>query len=272
MKIGFIGSGNMGGAIIKGAIKMKATSPEEIMIYDKDHVMAEALSKELGVQLAQDNTELATLCDCIFIAVKPIFVQEVIDEIKPWLQGKCLISIAAGWTFEMLKNACVPFDDQSAILRVMPNTSISIGQGATILCQEHSLTAGMLTWATGFFSTLGYVSMLPERLLNAATAVSGSGPAYAYLLMESMIDGALRLGLPRETARRLVAQTLIGTGRMVMISGKEPATLKNEVTSPGGSTIEALYTFERNAFKGIVMEAMEECENKLVQMEKKTQN
>lgn len=268
MKLGFIGVGNMGGAIIKGAIKKNILDPKDVLIYDKDVQKSKSLAKELGVTVAEDNTEIATFSDCIFLAVKPMFIQGVIDEIKPWLQGKCLISMAAGWTFEMLKKACHPFDDQAAILRIMPNTSISIGQGTTILCQEHSLTRGMLIWTTGFFSSLGYAAMLPERLLNAATTASGSGPAYAYLLMESMIDGAVRLGLPRDVATRLTAQTVIGAGRMVMSSDQDPATLKNGVSSPGGSTIEALYYLEKGAFKGNIMEAMEKCQDQLNRMEK----
>lgn len=268
MKLGFIGVGNMGGAIIKGAIKKNVIDPKDVLIYDKDVQKAQSLAKELGVSVAEDNTEIATFSDCIFLAVKPTFIQGVIDEIKPWLQGKCLISMAAGWTFDMLKTACNPFEDHAAILRIMPNTSISIGQGTTILCEEHSLTRGMLIWATGFFSSLGYAAMLPERLLNAATAVSGSGPAYVYLLMESMIDGAVRLGLPRDIATRLTAQTVIGAGRMVMSSAENPAALKNAVSSPGGSTIEALYYLEKSAFKGNVMEAMEKCESQLSAMER----
>lgn len=267
MKIGFIGAGNMGAAIIKGAVKAKAVDPQDIWVYDKDQAKTKKLAEELGITQAEDSTELITFCDCVFLAVKPNYIQSVIDTIKPWLQGKCMISIAAGWTFDMLKEACVPFEDQAAILRVMPNTSVSIGQGTTILSEKHSLTQGMLVWATGFFSSLGYVCMLPEELLNAATTISGSGPAYAYLLMEAMVDGAVRLGIPRDIATRLTAQTLIGSGKMVMSTGQEPASLKNAVSSPKGSTIEALYHFEKNGFKGTVMEAMEMCENKLVIME-----
>ncbi len=267
MKIGFIGVGNMGSAIIKGALKKNVIKPEDIIIYDKDHHKAEKMAEELGITVLENNTEIATFADCIFLAVKPQFIQNVIEEIKPWLQGKCLISMAAGWTFDMLKEACHPFEDHAAILRIMPNTSIAIGQGTTIMCQEHSLTQGMLLWATGFFSSLGYAAMLPEKLLNVATTVSGSGPAYVYLLIEAMVDGAVRLGLPREMAVRLASQTTIGAGRMVMSQNQDPAALKNAVSSPGGSTIEALYALEKNAFKGSIMEAMERCEGKLFEME-----
>ncbi len=267
MKIGFIGAGNMGGAMIRGAVKAKTAQSQDIWVYDKNTAAAKKLADELNITLAEDSTELVTFCDCIILAVKPNFIEEVIDIIKPWLQGKCLISIAAGWTFDMLKEACAPFEDQAAILRVMPNTAVAINQGTTILSQKHSLTQGMLLWATGFFSSLGYVCMLQEELLNPATAISGSGPAYAYLLMESMVDGAVRLGLPRDVATRLAAQTFIGAGKMAMSSGQEPSSLKNAVSSPKGSTIEALYVLEQNAFKGSVMEAMEMCDWKLRAME-----
>lgn len=262
----------MAEALIRGLLRADAVKPDNIYVADKDAEKAAMLREALQVNVADNNADLAISCQCIFLAVKPVFMGDVIGEIKGLVKGKCVVSIAAGWSFSMLKSAFAPFSDAMGLLRIMPNTSVSVGQGTVIICEEHSLTDDMFLRATSLFSGLGYTCTLPERLLNAATAASGSSPAFAYVFMEAMADGAVRLGLPRDVATRLAAQTLMGAGKMVMTGKGSPAALKDAVSSPGGSTIEGIYALETGAFRGTVMNAMDACAKRLFAMEQESKS
>lgn len=264
MKIGFLGAGNMAGAILKGLLDKGFVKGQDVMISRRDPVQRAKLAEAFGVLAAQDNVHLVQSCDAVILAVKPFFLRQVIEEIKPHIGDKQVISIVAGWSFASLKEAFAPYEPP--ILRVSVNTPVLVGEGATVFCEETTFAPDMLAWAKEMFLALGTVRTLPEKLLDAVVAVSGSGVAYVYTFIEALADGAVRLGLPRDTAYEMAAQTMIGAGRMVLETGTHPGALKDAVCSPAGSTIEAIYELEKNGFRGIVMSAMDAVAEKLKKM------
>lgn len=267
MKIGFLGAGNMAGAILKGLLKKGFIKGHDVMISRRDPIARAKLAEALGVLPAQNNIDLVKCCDIVVLAVKPYFLNQVIEEIKPYIGDKQVISIAAGWTFAMLSEAFSP--EKPYILRVSVNTPVLVGEGATVFCEETTFAKDSLAFAKEMFLSLGSVRTLPERLLDAVVAVSGSGVAYVYTFIEALADGAVRLGLPRDVAYEMAAQTMIGAGKMVLETGAHPGALKDAVCSPAGSTIEAIYELEKNGFRGTVMAAMDACAEKLKKMASK---
>ncbi len=267
MRIGFLGAGNMAGAILKGLLSKGFVQGPDVMISRRDPVQREKLAQAYGLLAADNNIHLMESCDVILLAVKPYFLHDVIQEIKPSIGNKLVISIAAGWSFASLKEAFAPF--APPILRVSVNTPVLVGEGSTVFCEETTFTTEMLEWAKEMFMALGTVRTLPERLLDAVVAVSGSGVAYVYTFIEALADGAVRLGLPRDVAYEMAAQTMIGAGKMVLATGTHPGALKDAVCSPAGSTIEAIYELEKNGFRGIVISAMDACAEKLKKMASK---
>ncbi len=267
MKIGFLGAGNMAGAILKGLLHNGFIKGQDVMISRRDPIARAKLAEELGVRAAQSNIELVKSCDVVVLAVKPYFLLKVIDEIKPHIGDKQVISIAAGWSVASLMEAFAP--ETPHILRVSVNTPVLVGEGATVFCEDTTFSQDSLNWAKEMFSALGTVRTLPERLLDAVVAVSGSGVAYVYTFIEALADGAVRLGLPRDVAYEMAAQTMIGAGKMVLETGTHPGALKDAVCSPAGSTIEAIYELEKNGFRGIVISAMDACAEKLKKMASK---
>ena len=264
MKIGFLGAGNMAGAIIQGLTKSGFMQGTELMIARRDAAQRAKLAKAYGVLEAEDNLHLVRECDVIVLAVKPFLLMPVIDEIKPYIKEKHVISIVAGWPFASLKQAFAP--SEPPLLRVSINTPVMVGEGASVFCEETTFSPDMLNWAKGFFGALGTVRILPERLFDAVVAASGSAVAYVYAFIEAMGDGAVRLGLPRDTAYELAAQAMVGAGKMVLETKAHPGALKDAVCSPAGSTIEAMYELEKRGFRGAVMAAMDACAEKLKKM------
>lgn len=264
MKIGFIGAGNMATAMIQGMLSKGFADGSNIMISRRNAAERVQTAQKFGILETGDNVHLVKACDVIILAVKPYFLEQVIHEIKPYAQGKSFISVAAGWSFAMLKEAFSP--QQIHLLRVTPNTPALVGEGVTAICEETTFIPEHLTWAKELFGTLGTVHVLPERLFDAVVAVSGSSPAYVYAFIEAMGDGAVRLGLPRAMAYEMAAQAVLGAAKMVLSTGTHPGALKDAVCSPAGSTIEAMYILEKNGFRGTVIEAMDACNEKLKKM------
>lgn len=264
MKIGFLGAGNMAGAIIQGLLKSGFMKGADIMIARRDAAQRARLAQAFGVLEAEDNLHLLRSCDVIVLAVKPFLLKPVIDEIKPHIKDKHVISIVAGWSFASLNQAFAPAEPP--LLRVSINTPVMVGEGATVICEETTFSKDMLEWTLGFFGALGTARVLPERIFDAVTAVSGSAVAYVYAFIEAMGDGAVRLGMPRETAYELAAQAMVGAGKMVLETKTHPGALKDAVCSPAGSTIEAMYELEKRGFRGAVMAAMDACAEKLKKM------
>lgn len=264
-KLGLIGAGNMSGAILSGVVQKGFLPPEDICLYDVNPGQCQKWRDRYPVQIAQDNPALVTASDAVILAVKPLYLQGVLQEIRPYARGKRIISIAAGWTTAMLTDI---LDEASGaqVLRVMPNTPAMVGEGYTALCKENTFDAESLAWAERLFGTLGQTQVFPENLFDAVIAVSGSSPAYAYLFLEAMADGAVKLGIPRAQAYRAAAQAVLGAAKMVLETGEHPGKLKDDVCSPGGTTIAAVHALEQSGFRGSVMDAMEACAQKSRQM------
>ena len=265
--IGMIGTGNMGSAILHGVIDADYIKPSQLVVTDKSRKRMEELSIELpGVTFCDTNMEVAEQCDMLILAVKPVFMRDVIDSIRPALNGKAVISIAAGWTVKMLGEALQ--DTGATWLRVMPNTPAMVSEGMTAICEDTNFSDSCFEFAKGIFDAVGRTVVLPERLFDGVIAISGSSPAYVYMMIEAMADAGVREGLNRSMAYEMAAQAVLGSALMMLQSGEHPGALKDAVCSPGGTTIDAVVELERKGFRAAIMDAMEACAKKSREMSK----
>lgn len=251
-KFGVIGFGNMGGAIINGAVKKNLLKKEDIYVYDPSEKAMEA-AKKAGFNQALSNRELVEECDIILLAVKPQYHKETLEETGKALEGKCMISIVAGITVERLNQA---IDASPRILRVMPNTPALVFEGAFALCRDNNLSEEEESFAENLFSSIGIVEWVKEYDIDAVCGLSGGGPAYAAMFIEALADGGVKEGLKRDVAYRLAAQTVMGTAKMILDLDMHPGQLKDMVTSPSGTTIEAVEELEKNGFRYAAMRAV----------------
>ena len=267
-KLGLIGAGNMGSAILRGVLDAGYLKQNQIVVCDASRRKMEELSKELPSVVYCDNpADLLAQVDMVILAVKPHFIQDVIDEIREELNGKAVISIAAGWTVSMLAEALE--NTGASYLRVMPNTPAMVGEGMTALCDDSNFSRDDFAFAKGIFDAVGRTVILPERLFDGVIAISGSSPAYVFMMIEAMADAGVKEGLPRSCAYEMAAQAVLGSALMVLQSGTHPASLKDAVCSPGGTTIEAVEELERKGFRAAVMDAMGACAAKSREMSRK---
>lgn len=265
--IGMIGTGNMGSAILRGIVDASYVKASQIIAFDASSRRMNELEEDIpGIQLARDCLEVAEKADLIILAVKPIYVKDVIVEIHSALNGKAVLSIAAGWTVNMLENAL--YGTSATYLRVMPNTPALVGEGMTALCDNTTFSKEDFNYAKGIFDSIGKTKVLPERLFDGVVAVSGSSPAYVYMMIEAMADAAVKEGIPRVYAYEMAAQSVLGSALMVLSSGTHPAALKDAVCSPGGTTIEAVEELERKGFRAAIMDAMDACARKSRELSK----
>lgn len=262
MKFGVIGMGNMGSTILKAAIQSDYVKAYETNIYDVNPDQCKKFSDVYAVNVMESNLQLVKESDFILLAVKPQYMKGLLQEIQRHVRNKRLISIAAGWTMEMLQDGLLVHDTGTQLLRVMPNTPALVGEGYTAFCEETTFNGPSLKWAKGLFSCLGMVQSFPESLFDAVVATTSSSPAYVYMFIEAMADGAVKLGLPRKVAIQAAAQAVLGSAKMVLCSGEHPAQLKDNVCSPAGTTIEAVGVLEKSGFRGIIMNAMDACAQK----------
>ncbi len=246
--IGCIGVGNMGGAIISGL-----AGKAKICLYDVDKAKARALGDATGAEVCPGGRELCGISDAVIFAVKPDILLGLARELREHLKGKTVISIAAGVGTVALEDAI----GGGAVVRGMPNTPALVNCGMTVLAAGRGASLEQMELAEAVFSAVGKTMVLPEKLMDAVTALSGCGPAYAFTMIHAMADGGVKLGIPRDSAVLLAAQTMAGAAAMVMDTGREPMALRGMVTSPGGSTIEAVHCLERAGFSGILMDAVE---------------
>ena len=262
--IGMIGAGNMGSAILRGIVEAEYVRASQIIAFDTNRKRMRELEEDLpGVQTAADCLQVAEQADLIILAVKPIFVKEVIREIRGSLHGKSVLSIAAGWTVGMLEKELQ--DSGATYMRVMPNTPALVGEGMTALCDESTFSKDDFDFVKGIFDSIGKTRILPERLFDGV-ALSGSSPAYVYMMIEAMADAAGKEGIPRVHAYEMAAQSVLGSALMVLSTGTHPAALKDAVCSPGGTTIEAVEELERKGFRAAIMDAMKVCAEKSREM------
>jgi len=265
--IGFIGCGNMAQAMISGIVKSNLVSSEKVIASNPSDKNLIKVKKEYNILITQDNKEVAKFSDIVILAVKPYKYFEVIDEIKQYLKKDVIIvTIAAGITLEHMSKT---LGDDAKVIRTMPNTPALVGEGMSALCANSNITKEELAEVIDIFESFGKIEILEEKLIDVVPAVSGSSPAYVYMFIEALGDGAVLQGMPRDKAYKMAAQAVLGAAKMVLATGEHPGKLKDNVCSPGGTTIEAVYTLEKNNFRGSIMSAMESCTEKAIKMGEK---
>lgn len=254
-KIGFIGAGQMAQAIARGITQHQLIPGGQIYFSDPSHFAVEAFqSAVVGSKSVSNNRELIERCDTIILAVKPQYFSVVAEDFEASMDGtKLLISIIAGITLGTLSKTL----QTSRIVRVMPNTPCLIASGASGFTPMDGVEAEDLVLVDQVFSSLGTIIQVEERLLDAVTGLSGSGPAYVLTFIQALVDGGVLMGLPRKTAQLLAVDTVIGAARLVRETGVHPAELYDRVTSPGGTTIHGIQALEENGFRHAVISAVE---------------
>lgn len=258
-KIGFIGLGNMGYAISKGLLKtMKAN---EIAFYDLDLEKSKNIANELNINLCDDNLEVAQNSRYIILAIKPQIYDSCIAEIKHKLNpDSIVISIAPGITIDRLKDSLGAF---AKVVRVMPNTPALVNEGMSVLSfSEDDFTLDEVSDIENIFKSCGQIETIEEKYMDAIVPISGSSPAYIYMMIESLADGGVLLGLPRKLSYKLASQAVLGSAKMVLETGTHPGELKDAVCSPGGTTIAAVKSLEKTGFRSSIIEAMNEAYKK----------
>lgn len=254
-RVGFIGAGRMATALTRGLLTARFTRPDAVIAADVLPEARERFAAETGAQTAASNAEVAGRSDVLVLAVKPQHMGTVLDEMKAHVTSQQLvISIAAGIP---LKTLIAAFGEDCRIVRVMPNTPCLVGAGASAFALGGRATQDDAQLVQQMLSTVGIALEVPESQLDAVTGLSGSGPAFVYQMIEALSDGGVRVGLPRETAARLAAQTVYGAAQMVLQTGEHPGVLKDAVASPGGTTIAGLHELERGGLRSCLMNAVE---------------
>jgi len=258
-KLGVIGAGRMGEAIIRGLLAA-GMRPDLLIASDADPSRQAFLRDEYRIRASHDNPGLAKEVELLILAVKPGVMESVLKEIAPVLKRRkpLVISVAAGIKLALLAKYLGGPAGAGRLVRVMPNTPALIGEGVSAYYAGTGLRKGDRGMVKAILSAFGRVVELDkEELMDAVTGLSGSGPAYVFLMVEALADGGVKMGLTRNTALALAAQTVLGAGKMVIETGKHPAELKDMVTSPGGTTIEGLGVLERGGFRGLLIQAVE---------------
>ncbi len=254
MKLAIIGIGNMGQALVEGFLKKEASLPGEIYLYDYETKKASDFASKTGCNVCSVASEAVKDADVVLLAVKPQVMKVVIDGIKGVIRKDVLVlSIAAGISINTLKSSFE--SDDISIVRIMPNTPALVGEGASALC-FYNLSDKQQEYCMKLFETCGIAVRVEEKVMDAVTGLSGSGPAYAMIFIEAMADAGVKMGLTRDVAIKLAAMTLKGAATMVLETGKHPAELKDQVCSPGGTTIAAVHALEKGGFRGAVMDAV----------------
>ncbi len=254
-KIGFIGCGNMGGAIAEAVASSGVET--KILLSDMDSTKVEALCKKVNGEKS-DNITIARNADVIFLAVKPQVLSSVIDEIKSEVLPRpvVIVSMAAGVEMKKIE-AC--FGGEIALIRIMPNTPVAVGEGMILFATNKNITEDYISEFLSIMECAGKIDRIDEKLIDAASALSGCGPAFVYMFIEALADGAVACGLPRDKALKYAMQTVLGSASLLDSSDKHPGELKDAVCSPGGSTIMGVIALENGAFRGPVMNAIRDA-------------
>lgn len=253
--IAFLGAGNMAEALVKGLLRAQVAEPREIICSDRNEARGPELVKRYGVRFTRSNREAVEAADLVVLSVKPQVMNKLLTEIAPALdERKLVVSIAAGVPIEAIERKV---GRGVRIVRTMPNTPALVGAGATALVAGEHATEDDLRQARALFDAVGKTVVVDEPLLDAVTGLSGSGPAYVFLVIEALSDAGVKVGLPRATAQELAAQTVLGSAQLLIETGEHPGRLKDQVTSPGGTAIAGLHTLEAGGLRTTLMDAVE---------------
>ncbi|MBI4620742.1 MAG: pyrroline-5-carboxylate reductase [Desulfobacterales bacterium] len=259
-KIGFIGSGNMAEAIIKGVIRAGVVSPKNILSSDVSEDRRRLFSDSFNIITTSSNLELVFQAEIIVLAIKPQGIGFVLKEIVQAVDiSKLVISIAAGVTLKHIEDS---LKANSRVVRVMPNTPALVGEGVTAISPGAKAAKEDLDIARNIFDAVGKTVVVEERYMDAVTGLSGSGPAYVFLIIDALIDAGVKVGLDRDTAKTLAVQTVFGSAKMVIETGETPAKLRDRVTSPGGTTIAGLHVMEAGRLRAVIIDAVEAATNR----------
>ncbi len=254
LKLGFIGTGNMGSALIAAAAKNK--EEKLLLLSDKVSEKAEVLASSVGGRISA-NTEIAREADYIFLGVKPQMLMDTISEIRDELQNRSsrfiLVTMAAATSMDKINEMA---RGEYPVIRIMPNTPVSIGEGMVLYTSGFGVTEDEIKNFLSIFDKAGRFAAVPEKLIDAGSSIAGCGPAFVDLFVEALADGGVACGLPRKLAVELAAQMVSGSARLILESGKHTGELKDAVCSPGGTTIQGIRTLEEGAFRGTVMNAV----------------
>ncbi len=264
--LGLIGAGKMGTALIRGLLETGVLNAKQISASDPAESALEQLKQQTEVRVTSRNAEVAKQSEIILIAVKPDVVRLVLQEIRPFVsKDQLVISIAAGITLKVIEEG---LDQGCRVVRVMPNTPCLVGAGAAAFSLGKNATPEDVRFVKALFETVGLAVQVQEKHLDAVTGLSASGPAYVFLMIESLSDGGVKMGLSRPVATQLAAQTVFGAAKMVLEMKKHPAELKDLVTSPGGTTIAGLHALESRAFGAALIDAVEAATRKAKELGK----
>lgn len=254
MKIGFIGCGNMASAMIGGILKKGIFTKEEIIVSNLTEEGSRRSKEKLGVMTTRENRQVAESAKIVVLAVKPQFYEEVLNEIKDVLTKEhILVGIAPGKTLSWLEEKCA---QPLKIVRLMPNTPAQVGEGMTGVCFNERVSEEEKKEICVITDSFGCTEVIPERLMEGLSAVTGCSPAYVFMFLEAMADAAVHQGMPRKQAYRLAAQAVLGSAKMLLETEMHPGELKDMVCSPAGSTIEGVRMLEKNGFRSAVFEAL----------------
>jgi pyrroline-5-carboxylate reductase len=255
IRVGFIGSGRMATALARGLISSGFVMADDVVASDVFPAARESFHAETGARTVETNADVIADSDVLFLAVKPQQMRNVLDGISSLLDARHLvISIAAGLPLSFYE---AKLGTSRRIIRVMPNTPCLVGETAAGFSAGSSATAQDSKLVASLLGTVGLAVQVDEKLLDAVTGLSGSGPAYVYQMIEALSDGGVRVGLPRDVATKLAAQTVLGAAKMVLETGQHPGALKDAVTSPGGTTIAGIHALERGGLRATLMNAVE---------------
>jgi pyrroline-5-carboxylate reductase len=253
MKLGVIGCGKMGSALLKGAINSGAVEAADVHVHDAFAECAEKLAADTGATAAGSNAAVVQNSEAVLLCTKPQDLLDMIRLLPPLGGGHLFISIAAGMPLAKLEDA---LGEDVRAIRVMPNTPALIGKGASAFARGNCATEADAEFVAALLGSVGSVVEVPEKLLDAVTGLSGSGPAYVYTVIEALADGGVLAGIPKDKALQLAAQTVAGAAEMVLQSDEHPATLRDQVTSPGGTTIAGLAEIEAGGLRSTLIEAV----------------
>jgi len=265
-KIGFIGAGNMAGAIIGGIIKSNLVESQNVIASAKTMTNLNKLKDEYNINVTLDAREVVKNSDIVFMAVKPNIFDGVLESVKDLIgDEKIVVSIAAGKSISSMENI---IGDDKKIIRTMPNTPALVNEGISALCPNKNIEDEELKIVKGIFDSFGKSEVVGEYLIDSVIGVSGSSPAYVFMFIEAMADAAVVGGMPRKQAYNFAAQSVLGAAKMVIESGKHPGELKDMVCSPGGTTIEAVKVLENEGMRSSVINAVCACIEKSKEMSK----
>ncbi|MFH1724878.1 MAG: pyrroline-5-carboxylate reductase [Elusimicrobiota bacterium] len=253
-RIAVIGAGHIGTALIGGMVKAKLIDPKRVIATRRGAEALDELRRRWGIHTTTDNRKAVREADILLLAVKPQIAKEVLDEIAPAVNERQLvITIMAGVKTETVNGR---LSKANPVVRAMPNTPVLVDQGATAIAKGAHASENDLKLAQTIFGAVGIVETVPEKMMDAVTGLSGSGPVYIFMVIEALVDGAVAAGIPRQLARRLAAQTVLGAAKLVIETGKHTAILKDEVTTPGGTAIAAIHELESKGLRTVLMDAV----------------